>query len=142
MLFCGYDDAGDLFVNGAGFASQFAFAELPSGTPSFTDIKLDQPIQSPGGVQWDGKHVAVVDTLSSVIYQFTIKGKKGTEVGSTPLVGGANVVQFWIQGPKVVGPEASGDDVGIWSYPSGGAVKKTLTGFVQPEGATISVVKK
>ncbi|MGB6518831.1 MAG: hypothetical protein WBE79_10055 [Candidatus Cybelea sp.] len=141
-FFCGYDDAGNLFVNGAGFASPFAFAELPSGNPSFRDIKLDQPIQSPGGVQWDGKHVAVMDTLSSVIYQFSIKGNKGTEVGSTPLVGGANVLQFWIEGSRVVGPQASGADVGIWSYPSGGAVKATIAGFDMPQGATISVVTK
>lgn len=141
-FFCGYDNGGNLFVNGAGFASPFAFAELPSRNPSFRDIKLDQTIQSPGGVQWDGKHVAVVDTLSSVIYQFSIKGNKGTEVGSTPLVGGANVLQFWIEGSRVVGPEASGADVGIWNYPSGGAVKATITGFNIPQGATISVVTK
>ncbi len=142
MFFCGYDGAGNLFVNGAGFSSQFLFAELPSGSPSFRDITLNQPFQSPGGVQWDGKHVAVIDTLSSVIYQFSIKGNKGTEVGSTPLVGGANVLQFWIVGSRVVGPEASGADVGIWSYPSGGAVKKTIAGFIQPQAATISAIKK
>lgn len=142
MFFCGYDDAGNLFVDGADFGSKVAFGELPSGGTSFRDIHLDQPIQSPAGVQWDGKHVAVGDTVTSVIYEFVIKGKKGTEVGSTPLVGSANVGQFWIQQSKVVGPEFTGADAGIWDYPRGGIAKHTITGFDSPVGATISMAKK
>ncbi len=141
-FFCGYDDAGNLFVDGIDFASKAAFAELPNGSTSFRNVKLDQPIQSPGGVQWDGKHFAVIDTIASVIYEFAIKGKKGTEVGSTPLVAAANVIQFWIQQSKVVGPESSGADAGIWDYPSGGAVKKTIGGLDDPQAATISASQK
>ena len=142
MVFCGYDGAGNLYLDAVTFASTIAFAELPKGTTSFRNIKLDQPIQDPAGVQWDGKHIAVGDATTSVIYQFTIKGKKGTEVGSTPLIGGATVGQFWIQGSQVVGPELNGADAGIWNYPRGGPVKKTITGFNLPTGATISAATK
>jgi hypothetical protein len=142
MFLCGYDAAGNLFVDGLDFASHAAFAELPNGSTSFRNVKLDQPIQSPGGVQWDGQHFAVIDTLASVIYEFAIKGKKGTEVGSTPLIGAASVIQFWIHQSKVVGPEASGADAGIWNYPSGGAVKKTISGLDDPQAATISAAPK
>jgi hypothetical protein len=142
MVFCGYDSAGNLFVDAVSFASAFAFAELPKGSSSFRDITLNQPIQSPAGVQWDGKHMAVGDAITSVIYQFAIKGKKGTEVGSTPLIGSANVGQFWIQQSQVVGPEVSGADAGIWQYPRGGPVKKTITGLSSPVGATISDASK
>jgi hypothetical protein len=138
MLLCGYDDKGNLFVDGFTKGSGFAFAELRSGSTTFTNITLNQSIGSPGGVQWDGKHVAVGDQSTNIVYQFSISGKKGTKAGSTPLTGAAEVVQFWIAGSKLIGPDAGASDVGIWNYPAGGSATKKITGLYIPLGATLS----
>ncbi len=112
-----------------------------SGGTTLTNITLNQSIGSPGGVQWDGKHVAVGDQSTNVVYQFDVSGKKGTKTGSTPLTGAAEVVQFWIAGSKLIGPDAGAGDAGIWKYPAGGAALKTITGLYVPLGATLSEAK-
>ena len=143
--FCGYDDNGNLYLDGAN-ASGFAFAELPNGSNTFVNITLNQTIYFPGGVQWDGSDVAVGDqeaddTDTSAIYQFAISGDTGTEVGETPLTGAIDVVQFWIQGGRVIGPDAGNNDVGIWTYPSGRAVNR-FTGVNVPVGSVVSEARK
>ncbi len=138
MLLCGYDDAGNLFVDGLSAASASEVAELRSGGTSLQTLALNQSIGSAGGVAWDGKHVAIGDQATNVIYRFSIKGKKGTVVGSTPLNGATEVFQFWIAGSKVIGPDAGAADVGIWSYPAGGSPVKTIPGVYVPLGATVS----
>jgi hypothetical protein len=141
MYFCGYDNAGNLFVDGQTSDSAFGFGKLPSGGSSFTNITLNQSIAYPGGVQWDGKNTAVGDEQTGVIYEFTIKRKKGTKVGSTPLVGASAVYQFWIQGAKVVAPSEDTQSVMIYNYPAGGSATKTITGLDSPAGATVSRAK-
>jgi len=141
MLSCGYDNASNLFVDGATSSGAFEFAELPSGGSSLQNIKLNQSIEYPGGVQWDGKHVAVGDTYANVIYQFTISGKKGKKVGSTSLSGASYIYQFWIQKPKVIGPNDGYPNVKLWDYPAGGSPIKIITGLDIPVGATVSVAK-
>lgn len=141
MLSCGYDNVGDLFVDGATSSGAFEFAELPSGGASLKKIKLNQSIEYPGGVQWDGKYVAVGDTYANVIYQFRISGKKGKEVGSTSLSGASYIYQFWIQTPKVIGPNDGYPNVKLWDYPAGGSPTKTIAGLDIPVGATVSKAK-
>jgi hypothetical protein len=143
--FCGYDNAGNLFVDGRPRNSgELKLSEIPSGRTSFKSINLNQTITGAGGVQWDGKHLALGNDTegSGTIYQFAINGEKGTKVGSTALNGSSGVVQFWIEQARVIGPEYLANDVGIWAYPAGGSAKKTITGgFDGPMGATVSEVK-
>lgn len=138
MLLCGYDDAGNLFVDGLTQGSAFRFAELRKGSSALMNVALNQHIGSAGGVQWDGKYVAVGDQATNVVYQFVISGKKGKEVGSTPLSGASQVFQFWIGGSKLIGPDAGAADVGIWHYPTGGPAIKTIGGLYAPLGAAVS----
>ncbi len=141
--FCGYDDKGNLYVDGnTNHTNAFEFAELPAGGTTFKSITLGQSFQIPGGVQWDGKHVAVGDrrapsSQGTEIYEFAISGSTGTEVGSTPLDGSSDVMQFWIQGPKVIGPNSAGSVI-FWRYPKGGAPRKSIGGLSAPAGATVS----
>lgn len=139
--FCGYDNNGNLFVDGA-LNSAFAFAELPAGKRKFTSITLDQSIEGPGNVQWDGTDLAVADTSAGIIYQFVISGTSGTKVGSTTLEGSSYVTQFWIQGSTVIGPNYLGSKVGnveFWKYPAGGNPTKTISGLSIPVAATVSI---
>jgi hypothetical protein len=138
MAFGGYDNVGNLFVDGATSDSAFAFVELPSSGTSFEKISLSQKIGIAGGVQWDGTDVAVGDRDTNVIYQFAITGTKGEKVSSTSLIGASDVNQFWIEGPKVIGSDSGAADAMFWNYPAGGSRTKVIDGLHQPVGATIS----
>ncbi|HEY1745325.1 MAG TPA: hypothetical protein VGG11_00960 [Xanthobacteraceae bacterium] len=138
-VLCDYDNQGNLYVDGFGTGSAFEFGEIPRGSSSFTNITLNQAIDAPGGVKWDGKHVVVGDLDNDVIYQFTISGGQGDEVGSTPLDGASYVEQFWIQNhDKVIGPSNGSGSVMFWKYPAGGKPTEIITGFEYPFGSVIS----
>jgi hypothetical protein len=133
--FCGYDNKGNLFADGASTSSEFAFAELPKGGSGLTNITLQQKIEWPGGVQWDGKYVAVGDTDAGIIYR--TNGAGGKVKGSTSLGDSNYVNQFWIAGKTVVAPSQDGGDVGLYTYPTGGSPSKTIS-VEEPFGATLS----
>jgi hypothetical protein len=76
------------------------------------------------------------------LYRFTIKGKAGTEVGSTPLRGGRSVSQFLIAGDSVIGANFRGASVMFWKYPAGGAPAQTISGLGEPFGVTLSKAPK
>jgi hypothetical protein len=144
--FCAYDDDGDLFLDGLTAGEpfyDFAFAELASGKKNLKNILLNQSFFAPGGVAWDGTHIAVADGDGSYIYQFTIKGANGIEVGNTPLPGQSRIEQFWIQRPTVVVPGVNSyaPDVTFRKYPHGGWPQKTITGLENPIGAVVSPSK-
>jgi hypothetical protein len=138
VSFCGYDNAGNLFVDGFSSSSAFTFGELPSGGTSVKKILLDQSIGFPGGVQWDGTHVAVGDRDTNVIYQFAIHGTKGKKVDSTPIIGASDVNQFWTDGATVIGSDPEAADAMFWNYPAGGSRTKTIAGLDEPIGVTVS----
>ncbi len=140
--FCGYDAAGNLFIDGTQPTTfAFAFAELPKGGNKLRNVTLNQTIGGPGGVQWDGEYVAVADQEAPVIYQFSVTGKVGTKAGQTETQGSSDVVQFFIKGNTVVGPNATSGQVMYWPYPGGGEQKKIISGFEVPIGTAISKAK-
>ena len=156
--FCGYDDAGNLYTDGLDYGSSFGFAVLPKGKKSFKDVSLNQAIYLPGGVQWDGEHLAVGDQVAvknnftSTIYEFSIRGLTATEVGMTTLTGSNQVSGFWlpkvdVRGKKghattVIGPNQDGHDTLFWNYPDAGSPIDGITGQNDPIGATISLAKR
>src|SRR6202034_3377504 len=83
FYFCGYDDEGNLFVDGlsAPGTGHFALAELPKGGSALKTITPNQYIGWPGGVQWDGKHVAIGDQITPVIYQFSTRELRRRRLG-------------------------------------------------------------
>jgi hypothetical protein len=143
VFFMDYDRSGDLFVDGRpNSTGGFVFTELPKGSATFTDITLGQSIGMPAGVKWDGNEVVVGDQQAPDIYAFTISGSSATEIGETPLGGGQDVVQFCIQGKRVVGPNADTGNAMVWKYPKGGKATKTLSGLDLPFGSVISKAKR
>jgi hypothetical protein len=139
-LFCGYDNQGNLYVDGMSSGS-FKFAELPKGSTNFVDITLSKHIRFGGAVQWDGRNVAVGDYESNVIYQFKINGRTGTEVGETRLNGSDYAIGFWIEGSRVIGPNDDSTSVMFWNYPAGGTRTKSISGLHTPWGAVVSLAK-
>jgi hypothetical protein len=139
---CGYDDKSNLFVDGFGAppSQAFEFAELAAGQTTMKNIKIDRSIEFPGGVQWDGKYVAVGDEESK-IYQVEVSGTKGKVKGSTLLGGEVAEIEFGIQSGKVVATNQeslSNGEVGVWNYPAGGPATKAFGSFEEPYGITVS----
>lgn len=147
FFFCGYDTNGNLFTDGlsAPGSAYFAFAELPGGSSAFKNITLNQYIGFPGQVQWDGAHVAVGDESTPVIYQFHIRGGRGTMVGKTALAGATFFKQFWIQDETLIlpnsyfGSHSLQSDALYYRYPAGGGPTKKITkGVRDAQGAVVS----
>lgn len=145
-FFCGFDDKGNLFVDGLSNSSEaFHFAELPHGRKHFIDIALKElaNFNSPAGVQWDGKYIAVgVQTTAPApsIYQYSISGSQATLVGDTVLKEANYVDQFWLLSQSksrvatdVVAPNSGiggygnySGIAGFYDYPAGGTAFKTI----------------
>ncbi|HEX3369326.1 MAG TPA: hypothetical protein VHS56_07125 [Candidatus Cybelea sp.] len=132
--FCGYDDKGNLFIDGprTSGGSGFVLAELPAGGKRLQKIKLDKRIGSPGAIQWDGRYVTVaaIDATSSVLYRVRVAGSNATVMGTTPLGGEKTVAQSVIFDSKVIAPYAIKGvyrkQVGVWRYPQGGKVTQLV----------------
>jgi hypothetical protein len=146
-LFCGYDNKGNLFVDGVGGQQpQFVLAELRKGHSSVETIALNQFISSePGAVQWDAKHLLVGDADAKVVYAFTIHAGYGTKVGEVSVdFGEGRIGQFWVQGSRLIVPTyiGSGPSVQVYIYPSGVGPVRTITGLDSPYGVAVSVAPK
>lgn len=151
--YCGYDDSGNLFIDGTNHSGHFILSELPSSGGRFIDIPLPQVVE-PGPIQWDGKYLAVGD-VGRRILEFSISGSTATHVETTDLNDAdPYITQFWLPkfGENHVNPRArrvvaashvndrfEPGVVQIWVYPAGGAPRYTIRdGILRPEGATVS----
>jgi len=146
--FCAYDDKGNLFVDGSS-RSSIEFAELPAGGHKLREITLNESFKGAGGIQWDGKHVAIGDSGAGVVYQFDISGSAGTEVGSTQLGRTTTINQFYIepsnfgQGARklidpVIRDQSGPGSVEFFDYPSGGSSTRKLSKFSTPYALVVS----
>ncbi len=146
--FCTYDDKGNLFVDGASRSST-DLAELPAGSHKLREITLNESFKGVGGIQWDGKHVAIGDSGAGVVYRFDISGSAGTEVGSTQLGRTATINQFYIEpsnfglgGRKLIDPvirdQSGPGSVHFFDYPSGGNSMRKLSKFSTPYAVVVS----
>jgi hypothetical protein len=137
---CAYDGKGDLFAGGVS-STAAKFAELAAGSKVFSGITLNQPIASPGQLQWDGHNLALEDAgaLPSVIYQFALSGSSGYKVDSTTLNDEyeEGVRQFWIYRGLIAG--TTSDSVALWKYPAGGSPTREIRSSGTPYGVAVSV---
>ena len=87
-VYCGYDNRGNLFVDGMKTSRGSSYlAELPSGGDALATIALNETIERPSAVQWDGQHVVIGDSYNHVVYQLSIAGSQGTVIGTIKLTG-------------------------------------------------------
>jgi hypothetical protein len=142
---CSYDDAGNLFVDGAeGSTIFFRLAELAKAANTFTNVTLNKAASwYPGGLQWDGKYLALVEPFRQQgpsIYRIKISGSVGDVVGVVHLD------TLWSGSPLAIGDGTAvatadeGNVVAQWRYPAGGPRIKTLVQYEYGvSGLTISV---
>lgn len=129
--FCGYDENGNLFVDGRG---AYQLAELPKGGSKLENIGLKQHLVVPGGVEWDGTHLAVEDggfmRRFAAIDRVELTKSKAHIAGVTHLRGQANRgATFWLEGRNVVSVAGQQDTrVGLWLYPKGGFYRRLFHG--------------
>lgn len=136
---CGYDNRGNLFVDGA--SGNLELAELPKGAKTFVSISVDQPVYAAGSVQWDGAHLAVTDSEANptTIYRYSISGSAATLAGTTKLSGSTRAGETWIfKGRVMAAIFSSGHGVGVWKYPAGGPAITTIP-IDAAGGVTISI---
>ena len=87
--FDGYDNQGNLFVDGFNSSGYFELVELPNGSTKFQAITPSNTVEFPGSVQWDGTYLIVTDQATNSMYQYTINGTKATLEGTVSLSGSA-----------------------------------------------------
>jgi hypothetical protein len=127
---------GNVFLDGLSASGGFSYGILPKGQSGIGGLDLKVGISYPGGIQWDGKYVAVGDAKGAVIYQTSLTDI----IGSTPLIGAFEVFHFFIKGKTVVAADV-GRQLGaveFYNYPAGGSALKTITGLGRPIGVAIS----
>ena len=136
-VFCGYDNAGNLFVFGNSYdirPPKPQLEELVNRGDSLVSLSLSQKIRESGQIQWDGKHMTIGDENGPILYRLRLAKNAATVIGSSMFRGdpGGHVQQSWIYGNRVIFPfdvtGSSGKDVGIWKYPEGGRPTATLRG--------------
>ncbi|HEX3370250.1 MAG TPA: hypothetical protein VHS56_11790 [Candidatus Cybelea sp.] len=150
----GYDDNGDLIVEGYGeTVSRNAICALMHGATSMTTLSLKGSKRDSftGSVMWDGKYITLTDQAAyenpSAIYQVTLSGSTLTEVGHTQLRAECKGLNTYAASPFIVGQtntpvnrrqgklvisgaltSACKFGVGYWSYPQGGHAFKAIRG--------------
>jgi hypothetical protein len=139
--YCGYDDKGNLYTDGFSSGSAMSLAILRPGKLNFQPVNIQvNPFWYPGGVQWDGKYLAVGDEYGP-IYQYAVKGLSATLVNTITLNQETEIPQFWIHGKTVIAPNSNGHNTLLYAYPGGGNPTATIPGN-DPIGSTISPAKR
>lgn len=147
--FCGYDNHGNLFINGEDSSSKFELAELAFGSSSFESITVNRRVGW-GVLQWDGSHLTLENQPApkGVIYRLAISGSNAKIVGTTRLLRWRvnPEVLSWIYGGSVVAPDSPrARKVGFWNYPRGGRPRLVASGFSDKDllrGVTVSIRPK
>jgi hypothetical protein len=131
---CGYDDRGNLFVDGTGSGNYIA--ELPHGSGTFTNYPLATKFAAFGGIQWDGAHVAFSDPLSDTIYRLRFGRSSFRVAGTTRIKGWVNsysghwpYIQTWLAKSAFIAQSGDLAELGLWQYPGGGHADGTLGPF-------------
>lgn len=146
---CGYDDAGDLFVSGAGESN--GISVLASGASDFSVLSVNGALGNPGQMQWDGKYITY-EGLSHrhiKVSRLRISGSSATVAGITRFSGAMQNAQLsWIFNGRILIPYAirglNTSRVGLWAYPKGGAELRKMGSFFGSKnaifrGVTVSV---
>ncbi len=139
--FCSYDGSGNLFGVVWDREGRITLAELPRGGKPIKLFKLGEdfePTGIPSAIQWDGKYLAIGNRGAGSIYRLT---KTGGLAQTVTLKGGDDLIQFWLQGSTLVGPNFGSGTVGLWHYPAGGPATKVFNGLSEPFGSAVSLAK-
>jgi hypothetical protein len=145
---CGYDDRGNLFVDGSGTGN--FLAELPKGRTTFRNYALNRSFDTFGSIQWDGKHVTLSNPTTEQIYRLKFGNSSFKVVGTTQIDGWQNsysghwpYIQTWLQQGSFIAQSSNLAEIGLWRYPNGGNARKVIgpfkSGSANVYGVTVSL---
>jgi hypothetical protein len=146
MYFDGYDDEGNLFVDGINDNGLFTIARFDGKTFQALTIS-GATLNAPGAVVVKGSKIDVEDQTgssgSSVMYETMLKGTTLTVVAMAEFTDSVDCVGTYIAGKakhqQAICPDAGTPSIYVYDYPAGGNPKKSvLTGLTEPEGAAIT----
>ena len=96
FAFCGYDNAGNLFLDGWIVRSQLW--ELKRGAKSVTLLHLKPYQFTVGQIQWDGQYVTVRNGQTGDIHRIRVSGSRAIVVSGTRFRDVHEGGLSWIQG--------------------------------------------
>ena len=145
-FWCGYDNQGNLFVDGEG-QSGASLVELAKNAKSFETLSIAPHIEGVFlRVQWDGSYLTVEaqsnykrGTHHAVsVNRLSISGSAATVVGTTQIKTIRKTAALsWIDGDRVLVPYGNAGrynpNIGYWKYTAGGA---PVTRVEKPAGKT------
>jgi hypothetical protein len=148
--FCGYDDKGNLFVDGYGASPTYVItlAELLKGAQSLKQVSFKSsggfPSFYPTPIQWDGKYITV--GAVHAINRYVVKDYIATYRSATTFNEILELANSWIQGSRVVALNLFGSGSGsqipaqIDEYPAGGNPIRIIDtkNLGNPFGVTVS----
>ncbi len=145
-FWCGYDNQGNLFVDGEG-QSGASPVELAKNAQSFETLSIAPHIEGVFlRIQWDGSYLTVEaqsnykrGTHHAVsVNRLSISGSAATVVGTTQIKTIRKTAALsWIDGDRVLVPYGNAGrynpNIGYWKYTAGGA---PVTRVEKPAGKT------
>jgi hypothetical protein len=152
--YCGYDNAGNLFIDARYNSGVVTLAELPAKGGAFSIINLNPySVLNPGQVQWDGQHMTlevgsfIKHPHALTIFQLSISGSEAQVVGQTKFKYPNHATEAsWIYGDRILVPlglHQAVPDIGIWAYPKGGKAAKIIKKAAGPSanftGVAVSI---
>jgi hypothetical protein len=145
-FFPAYDQHGNLFVDGENESVSLAsLAELPAGGKKLISLTVDQAIEYPGGMYWDGQYLAVGDQDARAVYEFSISGSSATLENTTSVQSAQDLFEFWISptdktlvGANYGSGHCQGSQVYYWRYPEGGTPLRSFEGVPCASGVVVS----
>jgi hypothetical protein len=145
--FCGYDNKGNLFVDGYGpNGSTFSgVVELEKGAQKFRGVLFEgqssPPSFEPKPVQWDGRYLVFGGPLW--VTRYTLSNFTAVPEGRTNFSDLHELANAWIQGSKIIvvnrGGDGSEPPVQIDRYPAGGNPIRTVDVPNDSFGVTVSL---
>jgi hypothetical protein len=136
-----YDASGNLYVDGITESDTYGVVEMASGSSSFKAVTLNNSIEFPGEMQWDGKYVTLNDQEAHGIYQYTCSDDSCTSNNTVELDGTSDCVQTWISGKYVYCPDFPNEVADVFAYPAGGSAIATLTGSYDGPIGSVAIAK-
>ncbi len=148
---CGYDDRGNLFVDGTGSGNYLA--ELPKGSGEFRNYPLGDKFAPYGDIAWDGAHITLSNPTTGSLYRLRFEKASFKVVGTTRIKGWVNsysghwpYIQTWLANGTFIAQSSALAELGLWSYPRGGHSDGTLGPFVSGNvnlyGVTLSTARR
>ena len=147
--YCAHDNVGTLYADGFGRHSHFfELVELPKSGDNLTPIEIhwtysEPEIIDPGGIQWDGKFLAIGypqgENIIPSIYR--VDPATGRIAAVLTLHKSQSVFQFFIDGNVLIAPNSMKDNSGqvlFYSYPKGAKLSKAIGGLYRPEAVVVS----